>query len=182
MKSLQLSAPHIIAMVGIPGAGKTQFATEFAEMFHAPRLDSDILSELSGDAAAVDATAGTLLKELMKTRQTVVFEGATERRVWRAELMKLAQQAGYKVLFVWVQTDAVTAKQRWLKLRRKDEASFQHKLSQFSAPHTSEPYVVISGRHTYSTQARAVLTRLSATSRPSTAQRVTSDPYGRATA
>lgn len=161
MKSLQLSAPHIIAMVGIPGAGKTQFATEFAEMFHAPRLDSDILSELSGDAAAVDATAGTLLKELMKTRQTVVFEGATERRVWRAELMKLAQQAGYKVLFVWVQTDAATAKQRWLKARGGDIATFDQKMKQFSAPHDSEPCLVISGRHTFNSQAKALLRRLS---------------------
>lgn len=160
MKPLQLSSPHIIAMVGVPGAGKSQFAAEFSEMFHAPHLDSSILVALSDDEAAVNYASGALLKELMKTHQTIVFEGATEKRAWRVELAKTARAAGYKVLFVWVQTDLATAKMRWLKANDNDEATFDAKIKQFSPPHPSEPCVVISGRHTYNTQARTLLKRL----------------------
>jgi len=167
MKPLQLSSPHIIAMVGVPGAGKSQFAAEFSEMFHAPHLDSGILAALSDDEAAVNYASGALLKELMKTHQTIVFEGATEKRAWRVELAKTARAAGYKVLFVWVQTDLATAKMRWLKANDNDEATFDAKIKQFSSPHPSEPCVVISGRHTYNTQARTLLKRL-ADVRPNT--------------
>lgn len=167
MKPLQLSSPHIIAMVGVPGAGKSQFAAEFSEMFHAPYLDSGILTALSDDEAAVNYASGTLLKELMKTHQTIVFEGATEKRAWRVELAKTARAAGYKILFVWVQTDLATAKMRWLKANDNDEAAFDAKIKQFSSPHPSEPCVVISGRHTYNTQARTLLKRL-ADVRPNT--------------
>lgn len=168
MKALQLSSPHIIAMVGVPGAGKTQFATEFAEMFGAPRLDCEVLTELSDNETKVNLASGAILKELMKTRQTIIFEGATEKRAWRGELARAARAAGYKVLLVWVQTDLPTAKARWMKARGGDEALFEQKLKQFSAPHPSESCVVISGRHTYNTQARTLLKKLSEGARPAT--------------
>ena len=155
-------------MVGVPGAGKTQFASEFAEMFGAPRLDCAVLAELSDDETKVNLASGAILKELMKTRQTIVFEGATEKRAWRMELARAARAAGYKVLLVWVQTDLPTAKARWMKTKGGDEALFEHKMKQFSAPHASESCIVISGRHTYTTQARALLKKLSEGARPTT--------------
>lgn len=168
MKSLQLSAPHLIAMVGAPGAGKTHFANEFAKMFGAARLDSGVLKDLSNDEAAIRATSLKLLEQMLTTRQTIIFEGATEKRAWRSEIIRLARAAGYKVLFVWVQTDQITARTRWVRLHRQSEELFDEYFRQFSPPHPSEPYVVISGRHTYNTQARTVLKRLSESARPKT--------------
>ena len=79
MKPLQLSSPHLIIMVGAPGAGKTQFATEFAKMFNAPILSSDTLRELSSDDALIHKAAVDLLRELLKPKQTIIFDGNTEK-------------------------------------------------------------------------------------------------------
>lgn len=153
-------------MVGTPGAGKTQFATEFSHMFGAPLLSSDSLYNLSDDETAVQKTTVTILKELLKTRQTVILDGPTERRAWRSDIARAARDAGYKPLFVWVQTDPAMSRARWLRARRGEEALFDQKLRMFSPPHSSEPYMVISGRHTYNTQAKTLLKRLSETTRP----------------
>ena len=174
MTSLHLSAPHLIAMVGMPGAGKTQFSEKFAETFGAPRIGTDILETLGGEADATNEAALQLLKEFLKSKQTIVYDGASEKRVSRAELARAARLAGYKILFVWVQTDLATAKSRWTKSRRADESEFEQLMRQFSAPHESEPFVVISGRHTYSTQAKTVLRKLTqprAVATPSTTPR-----------
>lgn len=150
-------------MVGVPGAGKSQFAAEFSKMFHAPWLDSGLLEALSEDTERVQQTSGALLQEMMKTRQTILFEGATERRSWRAELGRMARANGYNILFVWVQADASTAKHRWLKQRRGEVEQFEQKIKQFSPPHDSEPYIVISGHHTFNTQAKTLLRQLAET-------------------
>ncbi len=174
MKSLHLSVPHIIATVGMPGAGKTQFSEQFAEMFGAPQLTTSSIAALTDDTKAMHDTIDMFLKEFMKTKQTIVYDGLTEKRVARAELVRAARMAGYKVLFVWVQTDLATAKSRWTKSRRADESEFEQLMRQFSAPHESEPFVVISGRHTYSTQAKTVLRKLTqprAVATPSTTPR-----------
>lgn len=162
MKPLQLSAPHLIAIVGTPGAGKTQFAREFSDMFHAPLLSTHTFDELTENHKKIEVIMHDLLEQLMKTNSTIVLDGLTDQRVARTKLTQKAKQHGYNILFVWVQTDPVTAKARWMKQYTNDETAFQSKLRQFSPPHISEPYLVISGRHTFSTQARTVLKRLSA--------------------
>lgn len=163
MKSLKLSSPHIVVTVGIPGAGKTQFATAFAETFGAPLLSTDFFNNFSFKDTDRHAISLTILKEMLKTHQTIVLDGTTERRVWRSEIVKLARSAGYRVLFVWVQTDLATASSRWLKNNDNDQALLDSKLKSFSPPHPSETYVVISGKHTYSTQGRTVLKKLAET-------------------
>lgn len=160
MKPLQPSSPHIIALVGTPGAGKSHFAEEFAKMFHAPLFSTDKIEELSSDKKAVNEITLELLKQFTKTQQTIILDGATEQRVTRTKISQIARENGYKLLLVWVQTDPMTAKSRWLKTHN-DEILFEQKLKHFSPPHSSEPCVVISGRHTFNTQARTVLKRLS---------------------
>ena len=158
MKSLSLSTPHIIATVGMPGSGKTHFAEQFAETFSAPLISHHRLQDISNDETMINQTMPKLLQEVMKTKQTVVFEGATDRRVERAELARLAREGGYKILFVWVQTDQNTARGRALK--QMSDESYDRLAKRFSEPHKSENYVVISGRHTYSTQAKTILKKL----------------------
>ena len=165
MKPLLPSSPHIVAMVGAPGSGKTQFVNEFAKMFNAPVINASQFEALTDDTKQIADTTLSILNEFLKTKHTVILDGATDQRTTRIKLNKLAREHGYKVLLVWVQTDLATAKTRWIKQSGKDEAMFERRLKQFSPPHDSESYAVISGRHTFGTQARAVLKRLS-TPRP----------------
>ena len=172
MKPLQPSSPHIIALVGAPGSGKSQFAQEFAGMFGAPLIDASRFEELTDDTKKISEVTLDLLDEFLKTKQTVILDGASDQRVTRMKLSRLAKERGYKLLLIWVQTDLATTKNRWMKQRGGDEAAFERRLKQFSAPHSSESYIVISGRHTFSTQARAVLKKLSSP-RPETQRLVT---------
>lgn len=169
MKALSLSQPHMLIMVGIPGSGKTTFAEKFAATFKAPFVNYSLIMDIAGQNTNVsDAYAGYALKELFKTRHTIVFDGPTATRAERAALKDLASSAGYKCLFIWAQTDNETAKSRFMKTHRKhgrNTASGQYDalLKEFVPPIAQEyPTVVISGKHTYATQAKAVLKNLAA--------------------
>ena len=43
MKSLSPANPRVLFVVGIPGAGKTYFAEQFAETFGAPFIEYDAI-------------------------------------------------------------------------------------------------------------------------------------------
>ena len=159
MKSLSVSAPHIVAMAGIPGAGKTQFAEQFADMFTAPFISYPQLVALSDNPSASAEVALDLLTEVMKTKQTIIFEGLTEKQAERIDLTKFAKRYGYHVLFVWVQADQNAAKQRLAK--HLSAATYDTLVKDFEPLEEAENHLVISGHHTYTTQARTVLKRLS---------------------
>ena len=162
MKSLSLSQPHAVVMVGIPGSGKTSFARKFADTFHAPFISYDEIERHARDASSANSLLFMQLDEIAKTHQSIVLEYMTHTRQARQALAKELKDLGYKTMFVWVQTDPETAKLRSLKAKAHNDESFDSTLRQFSPPHESEKPVVISGKHTYATQARIVLKRLSA--------------------
>ena len=176
MKSLSLSAPHIVALVGIPGAGKTEFAVQFSETFSAPLISHHYLQPLTTDTEAIETITRELLREVTKTKQTIIFDGATEQRTERQELTKIAKACGYKILFVWVQTDPHIAQKRVEK--QITFSQYEDLFNRFSPPHESEPFVVISGRHTYNTQARTLLRRLTSPTPEPTARQPIAQPAG----
>jgi len=170
MKSLSLSQPHLLITVGIPGSGKSFFAEKFAATFSAPYVKYDSIMKVTGqNIAASDILAGYMLRELFKTGHTIVFDGHTGTRAERTALKDLATASGYATLFIWVQTDEATAKLRFLKSGKAkgSRAAGRHYdtlLSTFSPPNPKEhPAVVISGKHTYATQVKAVLKNLTLT-------------------
>lgn len=107
-----------------------------------------------------------MLAEYLKTKRTIVIEGQLDRRANRAELVKVLNKAGYKSLLVWVQTDANEAHRRATKKYPKgsglDSDEFNELLQQFQPPLPQEKPVVISGKHTYTTQVKIVLKQLAA--------------------
>lgn len=169
MKSLSLNQPHVIIMVGVPGSGKTFFAEKFAETFNAPYVSLEkILFETQDDMVAATAITHYMFTELLKTRQSIIIEGATNSRADRDRLTKQAKAAGYETLLVWVQTDPATAKIRSVKgVKSKANRTLSPEehdriVKRFTAPNNLEKPIVISGKHTYATQAKIVLKKLSA--------------------
>lgn len=169
MKALHLTRPHAIMMVGIPGSGKTFFASHFSDTFNTPYLNLDDIERRSADAASAGELTVTFLTELAKTEQTFVLEGNSATRTWRTEFAKWARGHGYVPLFVWTQVDQATALKRTLKAGRLSGDDFAAALQSFSAPHPDEKPVVISGKHTYASQARTVLNHLVTQNRPTAA-------------
>jgi len=162
MKPLTPLTPHIIMMVGIPGAGKTTFAERFAKTFSAPYLNPRSLSHQTGIAVnEAEAVTQLFLDELLKTNRTLLYEGPVETKAERAEVLKQAKQAGYQTLLVWVQTEPLEARRR--AMRRQQDGTplsseeFDNAVAYFESPLPNEKPVVISGRHTYATQLKVVL-------------------------
>ena len=168
MKSLRLSTPHVVIMVGVPGSGKSFFAEHFAKTFSAPLVSwNGIREELfnapqfsKDEDAIIGRVADHMLVELLKTNATVLYEGDTMAQVSRRNLVQTIRKAGYEPLFVWVQTDTATAKSRAQK-RGVSGEMFNAALRRFTPLKASDPYVVISGKHTYASQLKIVLRRLS---------------------
>lgn len=164
-------------MVGKPGAGKSFFARQFSDTFNAPvvsyeRIRFELFSQpafSTEEQSIVERVAEYVVAELLKTRRTFIVDGGTNSRADRQRIAGLARKAGYETLAVWVQTDEATAHARATRRdKRRIDDVFAPALStdQFKTFTTKlvepvrEPHVVISGKHTYNTQVRAVLKRI----------------------
>lgn len=108
-----------------------------------------------------------MLDQLCLTKQTIILEGPGSTKHERRTLATFARSKGYQVLFVWVQTEPVTAQNRATKgmpgakqtsLLSEDE--FANYANRFEPLTPAEPYMVISGKHTYASQAKNVLKKL----------------------
>lgn len=165
MKPLTPTAPHVIIMVGIPGAGKSTFAEHFAETFQAPIVNQQLIEQtIEADQAAVARITTLMLDELFKTRRTLIYEGPSSSKASRLDIAKRVRAAGYQPLFVWVQTESNEAMRRATKKRkdgsRLSEEDFESALKRFNPPQAAEKVVVISGKHTYASQLKIVLKHL----------------------
>lgn len=178
MKPLTPTTPHVIILVGIPGSGKTHFGEYFAKTFHAPYINQEALQNLSGvhDDIAT-ALSGHILDELLKTQRTLVYEAPLQTRVERLSLYKKLSKAGYKPLLVWVQTDTAEAKRRSQRAGR--DIDFEAHVKRFQQPTSIEKPIVISGKHTHTTQVRSVLKHLAGTRPDDAAKPPHRPPAGR---
>lgn len=168
MKSLSLTQPHLIVMVGVPGSGKSFFAEKFAETFNAPYVSLEKITPFTTSSSDASHLMQQQTAELLKTRQSIIIEGDTDTRTERDRLARQARMAGYETLLVWVQTDPATAKSRSIR-ETKDKTNrtmsideYDRIVKRFTPPSVIEKPTVISGKHTYATQAKIVLKKLSA--------------------
>ena len=165
MKPLTPTTPHVIIMVGIPGAGKTTFAAHFAKTFHAPYINpTDIITDANISPESAIKVTHILFTELLKTNRTLIYEGPTNTKLQRLAVLKKVTHAGYKPLLVWVQTESVEAKRRATKQQQTGRpispATFDAAIKRFQPPLAVEKPIVISGKHTYATQVKSVLKHL----------------------
>jgi len=162
MKTLQLHKPHLLVIVGLPGAGKSFFAKQFADMFGAPYIDYRHFHKLVGSEDTGDVVATELLGQLFLTKQTILMEGRGETKQDRGVLAKLAKSKGYELFYVWVQADGKTTLKRsvYAKDASYTEDEYIAQSEVFAPLEQHEPHVVISGRHTYASQAKVVLKKL----------------------
>lgn len=187
MNSLSPSTPTVLVMVGAPGAGKSFFANQFASTFKAPLVSQDQLRQTVSPQSqynreenkVIDKLADNQLSELLKTGKTVVYDANANNKTRRQELRALAKQNGYQCLFVWAQVDQATAQKRSVKPNKRaaqydpnkvplTEQQFAQAIKDLTPLSHDETYLVISGKHTYATQAKVVLKNLSHDNREAT--------------
>lgn len=174
MKQLTPNRPHAIVMVGIPGAGKTFFAEHFAKTFTAPYINYSNIKSVVGDDSA-DNVCDLVINEIAKTGATFVYDGPSHDKKTRDNIVKKFKSKGYTPLLIWVQTESYEAKKRALqgssgnKLRSSE---FDEHIRLFQPPTDKENAVVISGKHTYATQLKIILKRISASSPERTTKQI----------
>ena len=152
--------PRAILVFGAPGSGKTTFAEKFSKKFHAAFFD---LGELERENKLDRKTILFLLEQLAKTNVTLVIEGILDTERERTEVRNILRRAGYNPSLIWIQTDVNTIRQR-LKLKNrsatKAKQEYENRISRMEAPSEVEAPIVLSGKHTFETQLRHVLTQL----------------------
>lgn len=183
MKPSSLLQPTVFLMVGVPGAGKSHFARQFSEKYSVPCISADRLrmemfnepQYTPAEQAIVNRVADYFVEEMLRTKRSFLVDSLMGNvRSQRVSLAQRASEAGYRLLVVWVQLDQTTARSRSLK-RNTDktedkynppmpETAFTGLFKQLTPPHSSEDYVVISGKHTFSAQKAAIVRKLPRTS------------------
>lgn len=178
MEALTLTTPMMIEVVGLPGAGKSFFADQFANTFGAALVSYDKIrwtlfahhTYSKDENQIVDQVARILLDELFRVKHTFIIDGGCNSLAERRELENFAHKNGFRVLVIDVQTDEATCRRRATKRSSKNEgdrykqsitpAQFDAAAKLYNEPEASDNVVVISGKHTYKTQAKMVLRRL----------------------
>ncbi len=149
-----------ILVFGAPCSGKTTFCEKFAKKFKAPYFDLGLLA----DSYNLDRGMIILLVEqIAKTGQMLVIEGGLDTENDRKEIRNVLRNAGYSSSLVWIQTDVGTIRSR-LKARLKSVSAaknvYEEKLELLEAPTDFENPIVLSGKHTFETQLRHVLSQI----------------------
>lgn len=154
------SGQRAILVFGAPCSGKTTFSKQFAAQFNATFYDLDLLQQehnLSRQFILL------LVAEIAKTGATLIIEGGNDTEKDRRELAEILRNAGYTPTLVWIQTDVSTIRMRLknkLKSVEKAKAAYDNRIKVLEAPSDAEAPIVLSGKHTYHTQLKQVLTQL----------------------
>ncbi len=149
-----------ILVFGTPCSGKTTFCENFAKRFHSPFYNLD---DLMAKYNLTREQALGFVEEVAKTGQTLVFEGFLDTEKDREKMNQILRDANYEPSLIWIQTDSNTTKQRMkmrLKSVSKAKTEYDARMKLLEAPSEDEPAIVISGRHTFETQLKHVLTQL----------------------
>lgn len=149
-----------LLVFGAPCSGKSTFAKKFADRFGLIFLD---LNKFSRENELSRKALLAVVELLASTKQSLVLEGGTDTEKDRRELKRILRYAGYSPSLIWVQTDIPTLRNR-LKSKYKDVAkakeTYETAVNEIEAPSASERPIIISGKHTFETQAKHVITGL----------------------
>jgi predicted kinase len=176
MNSVQLNQRVIFLVIGYPGAGKSYFSRQFAELTDSIHLSEDRLRyELFGEPTyekSEDEVVGRirdyLLEELVKSEKSIIIDADIDK-AGRKLLKEQLRATKSPVITIWVQTDLETSFGRASSRDRRQTddkytssmtfETFDRIQRAFKRPEREEA-IVISGKHLFKTQAASVTRRL----------------------
>lgn len=170
------SKPFVIMMYGFPGAGKTAFARQMSEELGVVHLQEDrILHELFGSnispatLKAARKVLNYMSRDYLKAGISIVYDASVIRASERRKVREMAHEAKAASLLVWLQVDPETTFERTHKRDRRKaddkyameygEDEYREILAHMQNPNL-EDYIVVSGKHTFSSQRSSVIKRL----------------------
>lgn len=133
------------------------------ELFEHPRYDRQ-------ENQIVDHLMQYMTEEFLNAGISVIYDINAIRVTQRKDLRELARKHKADVLLLWLQIDQDSAFARVNKRDRRktddrytatlDRSTFDQIASGMQNPQMTEDYIVISGKHTYTTQRNAVIKKL----------------------
>ncbi len=152
--------PRVLLVFGAPCSGKTTFAEKFAKKFNLTYYN---LNEVCATDNLSKKSMLDVLALIARTHSTIVLEGHLDTEKDRAEIRNVFRAAGYTPSLVWIQTDLATIRMR-LRTRHKTIAAakqaYEKAVNNLETPSEVEAPIILSGKHTFETQAKHVLAGL----------------------
>lgn len=172
------SKPLFIMLYGFPGAGKTYFARQLCEHLQAAHVQADrIRAELfekprydQQENAIIAQLTSYMAGEFLSAGISVVYDMNAMRSGQRHAMRDLARRMHAEPLVVWFQIDMESSFTRSMKRDRRkaddkysmpmDRSTFESIVGHMQNPASTEEYIVVSGKHLFSTQLSATMKRL----------------------
>jgi predicted kinase len=173
-----LSKPVLICLYGFPGSGKSYVSRNLSDVVQIAHVSGDrIRSELfenprydSQENAIITHLMNYMTHEFLNAGVSVIYDTNSLRVAQRRTLRELARTNKAEYLLIWLQIDPDSAFNRTQDRDRRtsddrfaqpqDSNTFSKSLSGMQNPQAGEDYLVISGKHTFTTQKNAVVNRL----------------------
>jgi predicted kinase len=177
-QKITLSKPVLICLYGFPGSGKSYVSRNLSDAVQIAHVSDDrIRSELfenprydTQENSIVTHLMNYMTHEFLSAGVSVVYDTNSLRVAHRRTLRELARNNKAEYLLIWLQIDPDSAFARTQDRDRRtfddkfaqpqDNDSFSRVLSSMQNPQPGEEYLVISGKHTFTTQKNAVVNRL----------------------
>jgi predicted kinase len=177
MNKVELAKPVIICLYGFPGAGKSYVSRNLASVLqlahvNAERIRAELFDTPHYDAqenAIVNHLMDYMAEEFLNAGVSVIYDTNAMRLAQRRRLRELARTHKAQYLLIWLQIDQDSA---FYRTQNRDRRTSDDKFSlpagqDFFNSHLNgmqnpqgEDYLVISGKHTFTTQKGAVINRL----------------------
>lgn len=169
--------PTLICLYGFPGSGKSYVARNLADEIQLAHVNSDrIRSELfqeprydTQENAIVAHLMDYMSEEFLNAGVSIVYDTNALRVSQRRRLREMARKHNAAYLLIWIQVDLETAFGRTQQRDRRTSddkyaepqtrSTFDRQTSGMQNPE-GEEYIVISGKHTFSTQKNAIINRM----------------------
>ncbi len=129
---MPLDRPILIIIFGLPGTGKTTFATLLSKQLGIKHYNTDIIRSLSGKSKQYDEENKTLIYDEMlsltslefEKGKSVIIDATFYKKKLRKKFQVLAQE--YDVIVKWIEicADEEIVKKRVSKKRRYSEADY----------------------------------------------------------
>jgi predicted kinase len=172
------SKPLFIMLYGLPGSGKTFFARQLCDTLAAVHVyDDRIRAELfetpthnKQENHVVTSLMNYMSGEFLSAGVSVIYDTHVMRTSQRRALRNMATRAGAETILVWLQIDSESAFSRVARRDRRrvddrfaaslERPDFDNLSAGMQNPEITEKYLVVSGKHVFTTQKSAMLRHL----------------------
>jgi predicted kinase len=178
MQKQVIVRPVVILTYGFPGSGKSYFGRQFADEVSIAYISSDYLRHeffenptySNKENSIINHLTVYMLENFLKAGVSVIYDCANDKLNARKMVSTIAKANKAESIIVWLQIDVESCFSRIVNRDHRkiddkyseklDRSSFDNRIVKMQNPGESENFVVMSGKHVFSTQKRALYKKM----------------------